>query len=350
LNIGGVERQLYYLVQGINKRKYDMSIVLCKKEGEFVKKIPKNIELLNLSVNYLTKRKLLISIKLFFLLKREKPDIFISFHDELNSISVFICRLLKIKVICCFPGYFNKGRLNFIRNIYLQWADRLVAVSSGVKSSLENALYGIESAKISVIPNAIDYHSIKSSSKENLENNLFANSYPIVASLGRIIRVKRFDILIKSTSYINTKCNILIIGDGPEKENLKKLCQSMELTDQVLFVGMQTNPYKYLANADLFVLPSEEEGLPTVILEAKALKIPCICADYLGGTKGVIDHKINGYVFKRNDEKELAYAIDLLLNDSNLKKKFIQNSFIQIKEEFDIETYIYRYQKLLDAI
>ena len=348
LRIGGVERQLCYLLNGLDKRKYEISLVLCKKEGDFLSEISSDIEVMSLSVGYSPRKKLFIAIKLFFLLLNKKPDVFVSFHGKLNSISILICYLLKVKIVCCFPGYFYKGKLNFFRNVYLKFADKLIAVSNGVRNSLKQASNYEIDKKILVIENAVDYENIITLASEQISEKKFLDESPIIVSMGRLDKGKGFDVLIRAIPLIKTKCNIMIIGNGKERINLVNLCKKTKVADRVFFVGMQTNPYKYLHKGTLFVLASESEGLPTVILEAKALGIPCICADYLGGTQGVVDHGVNGYVFKRNDERELAYAIDLLLRDIELRKIFIQESAKKIQSEFSVDNYVRQYEKLFD--
>ncbi len=350
LRIGGVEKQLSYVINRLSKDKYDISLLLCKKEGDILGEISQDIKIKDLLIEYSSINKIFIAYKLFFMLLKNKPDVLICFHSKLFIISVLVCKLLGIKVVCRFPGYFYKGRLNFIREIYIRFVKKIIAVSDGVKDSLLKSLKDIDKNRIVVIRVGIDYKKILELSNRPVNETLFLDNLPIIASVGRLTKGKRFDILIKSLQLVQKKCNILIIGDGPNRSSLENLSRDLGLDKRINFLGLKNNPYKYLRKATLFVLTSESEGLPGVLLEAKALEIPCICANYLGGTQEIIEHNNNGYIIRKNDEKELALAIDLLLNDADKRRKFREEGLKQIQNDYNIERSIKQYEKVVDEI
>jgi len=348
LDIGGVERQLVYLIKGLNENKYELYLILCEKKGELLQEIPSHVKLINLGISFSIKNKIPLAIKLCHKLIRKRPDIFISFHIHLNTLSILIGLLLKIRVFLCSPGFFYKGRINFLRNILWNYANKIIAVSNGVKRSLENALTRIEKKKLIVIKNAVDYEEVIKLSEEEFSYDSIPMDKPIVASVGRLVKDKGFDVLLNAVPLVESKCRIVLIGDGPERKRLERLCKELKITKNVVFLGSQSNPYKYLKKSSIFVLASLSEGLPTAVLEAMALKVPCVCADYLGGVNDIIIHEKNGYIVKKGDSINLARAIDILLNDEERRKKYQNVSFKKIKNEFSIQNYMKEYEKLFD--
>lgn len=228
-------------------------------------------------------------------------------------------------------------------------ADKLIAVSDGVRDSVVEALNYKDNKKIVVIKNVVDYENIVRLAKESIGQINVPKDLPLIITMGRLAKRKGFDILINATVLIKSRCRIVIIGDGPEKTALEKMVENNHLTEKVIFLGAQLNPYKYLKMATLFVLASESEGLPTVILEAKSLGIPCISSDYYGGVQGVVNHMTDGYVFKRNDIQGLAFAIDSLLSDYETREKFSQEGIKQIRNEFNFDRYINQYEDIFDG-
>ncbi|MRS05861.1 glycosyltransferase, partial [bacterium] len=285
---GGVERQLYYLVNGLAKH-HHVTLLLCEKKGEFLEFIDHDIYVEGLGVPYKHRLQLKLFFGLISRVLKEKPDFLVSFHGKLHWISVLAARLTGINVTCVFPGYMRKGLLWIAHNLILRMSDGLVAVSQSVKNSMmEN--FKLKSDEITVIENAIDINRVMEMSEESMteKEGGYFKGRSVVISIGRLVHGKGFNVIIDALSKMGNDCLLLIVGDGPERKNLEIQINSLQLSEKVVLLGMQQNPYKFLKKACFFVLASESEGLPTVILEAMSLGIPCICAKYLGGTEGII--------------------------------------------------------------
>lgn len=346
MKIGGVERQLYYLINGLDEyKKYNLHLILCKKTGGFLDYISNNITLHDLNCEYSLKNLPLIYFRLLRKIFVIKPDILISFHVSLNIILCLTKLFLSKHIICCFPGYVFNGRVNFIRSIIYKYSDLIIAVSCGVRNSLIQNL-NICSKKIMVIENAVDVKTIINDSKQEILP-IFNNHYPVIVSLGRLDKGKGFDVFINSFKFLNSVCNYLIIGDGPCYEELQILSSEMEGAERIVFLGAKHNPYPYLKIASIFVLASESEGLPTVVLEAMALNIPVISTEYNGGTKGVVDHNVNGFTVPVKSPMALASTIENLLYSEDKQKLFIENSKTRLWEVFSIKPYVEKYERII---
>ncbi|GEM_PF-3667347 len=349
MKAGGVERQLYCLVNGLNSRKYDIMLLLCRKEGEFSGRISDGIGVYGLGVSYSRCNKIFIMIKLFLFLVKNRPDIFISFHSHLNTVSVIVCRLLAMKVFICFPGHFPASRLARLRRFFYTKADMLISVSGGVRDSLVKNLHIPESGKNIIIENCVDMEDVGKKAREETGGGFPDTNRFTIVSAGRLSAEKNFGLLIRAAALLPADCRVLIIGDGEQREYLENLAAEYGLRDMVSFTGFQPNPYRFIKRASVYVLPSDSEGLPTVLLEAMSLGVPCISADYHGRTDDVIEHDVTGYVFRRGNHYELAKAVDFFRDGKNHEKikRMIENAGARVRE-FSVEKYVRKYERLFD--
>lgn len=186
-------------------------------------------------------------------------------------------------------------------------AEHVVANSAGLA---ELALKSAKGQSIQVIPNGIDASSY---SKSDLPNN--SNTIRLI-STGRLIPRKGYDILIKAMSGLSG-LTLQIIGDGPEKDNLIKLASSKGV--EVVFCGSVEHDQipDLLSKADLFVLPSLNEGMSNAALEALAARLPVILTD-VGGSTELISN--NGWIVKPNSISDLREVLeDVLRNPEQLR-------------------------------
>ncbi|NDO80325.1 hypothetical protein CJP72_05905 [Citrobacter sp. NCU1] len=179
----------------------------------------------------------------------------------------------------------NERRYSFISNgllgFILSRSDHVVAVSSKLKLNL-SLKYGKYKNKIVNIYNPVNIRKIKQLSELPIDDNLPSPGF--IINIGRLDVQKGQCYLIKAFATLlhnyprfdNLK--LIIIGDGPLKEQLTNLIKEIGVEDKVLLVGFKENPYNYLKNAKMFVLTSLYEGFPLVLLEAMACGTPIISA------------------------------------------------------------------------
>ncbi len=167
-----------------------------------------------------------------------------------------------------------------------------------------------------------------------LINNLA--SKPIVykdfiVAVGSLIQRKRYDILIKAFNLIkdHISSNLLIIGDGPQKEQLQKLIAKLHLTNRIKLLGFQENPYPYIKNAKLLALSSENEGLPRVVAESLILQTPVVVTNSSEGIFEVMIDELKHFVVEKNNVEQFAYKmLEALKSYPEIKTKYY--------EKFDI--------------
>ncbi len=136
---------------------------------------------------------------------------------------------------------------------------------------------------------------------------------------------KRHDILIKAYHKSGVDEKLVLLGEGPYKEQSQALVKKLKLEDKVMFVGFKTNPYTYVKNAKLSVLSSDFEGLPTVILESLILGTPVISTDCESGPREMLPQKNLTPV---NDIDALANKIKDAVNHIDDYRSDLKNEFL----------------------
>ena len=174
------------------------------------------------------------------------------------------------------------------------------------------------------------------------------NNKKTLIAVSRLNKVKRVDILINSLSVINQTydAQLIIIGEGPEKEILKDLVKKLNLEKNVHFLGFRDDVIQWMINADIFVTASQVEGSPNSLIEAICLGIPSIATDCPTGPKEILNNGELGILIPMDSEKHMVDAIGLLIEDEDLRMKFI-NSSEKIKFRYNSERIVNLY---LDAI
>jgi glycosyltransferase involved in cell wall biosynthesis len=166
--------------------------------------------------------------------------------------------------------------------------------------------------------------------------------YNIVAA-GTLEYRKGFDLLIDVMSIIveeNHKVHLTLLGDGPEKENLRKQIHSLNLSYHVRLAGYQINPFTYFSKADLFVLSSRYEGLPNAMLESLACGTPVVAFNCPGGIDEIIVDELQGALVPENDVHALSKAIEKQMRSH----KHAKGSLLPGK--FDAKAVVPAYEKL----
>jgi len=141
---------------------------------------------------------------------------------------------------------------------------------------------------------------------------------------------------------------LLIVGDGPLKEDLKQETQRLGISNDVIFTGYRTDIPQLLSVMDIFVLPSLTEGLPMVLLEAMASRKPIIATN-VGAIPKVIN-KDNGLLVEPKDVTALQRAIEILLNDKGIKQKFASSSYETVMVKFSSEQMCSKYYELYKEV
>ncbi|WP_457747920.1 glycosyltransferase [Sulfurimonas sp.] len=174
----------------------------------------------------------------------------------------------------------------------------IACVSEGVLQSFKSLEKeaNLRAKKALKITNPIDVKSIQEAAKEYQPNI----TVPYIVNVGRLAPVKQLPLLIDAYAYIKEKYNVthklVLVGQGHDEENIRNKIETLNLQNDVIMTGLQTNPYPWIANAKLFVLSSKHEGLGMVILEALACQTNIVVTKSPGGVSDIMQNELEEFL------------------------------------------------------
>jgi glycosyltransferase involved in cell wall biosynthesis len=169
---------------------------------------------------------------------------------------------------------------------------------------------------------------------------------PIVISVTTMRPAKHVDVLLHAFRQVRASINnakLLLIGAGPSEPEIRRLARELMLEDCVDFVGLRYDVAELLGSADVFVSCSEEEGLPTALLEAQAAGLPVVASD-IGPHRDALAHELHAYLFPCNSNKIAAGKILNILGDLELRRRLGQAARNHVLKHFSATAMIERLQ------
>lgn len=220
-----------------------------------------------------------------------------------------------------------------LQKFVLNRVDKVIVPSYFLKSILTKYYYANPN-KIKVIYNSIDLVDYN----QTLSNHFNEFGNPKIITVGRLVRLKRIDKIIKAIREIKENypdIKLLVVGDGPEKAHLEKISKELRTEENVKFLGNRHHDdvIELIRESDIFVLNSVYEGLPHVVIEAMACRTPVIATN-IKGTDEVVKDSETGLQIGVNNKDELKEKIILLLKDKELRSKLIENAYKNIEKKF----------------
>jgi N-acetylgalactosamine-N,N'-diacetylbacillosaminyl-diphospho-undecaprenol 4-alpha-N-acetylgalactosaminyltransferase len=196
-----------------------------------------------------------------------------------------------------------------------------VSVSKGIQKKLKQKL----NITSELIYNYVNAHNLDVSLEEIKG---IANKKYIIA-VGRLDPVKQFDLLINCYNRSSLKKNnieLIILGSGPEKENLEACISKLNLENCIKIIPFKKDPFILIKDAKALVLSSKFEGFPMVLIEALFLKTPVISFNCKSGPSEIIKDRINGLLVENQNEEQLTLALNKLLLDETFYTKIKENT------------------------
>jgi L-malate glycosyltransferase len=220
-------------------------------------------------------------------------------------------------------------------------ADRLVALNPEIVDELQAA--GVPPERIEVIPNGVELDT-------TVKCDYGVGAELIVTYAGRLHPSKGLGVLLAAFQRARQlrprwQWRLWLLGDGPLHNELEAQVRQLGLTEAVRFWGQVGEVATYLAQTDMFVLPSLSEGLSNALLEAMAHGLPCV-ASQIGGNTTLIRHGDTGLLVKPQVAEDLAAAFIRLADDEGLRAQLGRRARQAVQAEFSLEVVARRYQAL----
>lgn len=360
--IGGTELQALRLSQALKARGINVFIVTQR-----LKNLKKFEEINGLKIHRLFSPGqgrfasfiFMLSSLMFLVRKRAEYDII---HVHLaSSPAISAClagRILNKKVVVKLGGARQTGdivtsRKTFLGRIKLaflrQYVDIFVYPSKEIEKELLNANFQLEKCKY--MPNGVDIYQfspVSINEKDKLRQQLGLPQTKIAIFVGRLETGKGMEWLLEVWGKIVKnipQSSLIILGEGNMKYKLEKLAIIHKIENSVKFIGCQENVNVYLQAADVFVFPSEGEGLANSLLEAMACGLP-IVATNIGGTNEIIINSKNGILVNFQDSQALMEHISSLFKDQSRAQELGQYARKTVEDNYSLENISQQYSDL----
>ncbi len=363
-NFGGAQRYVFDLASNLMA---DFDVAVAYGQGKtlpekLAEKNIRTIELNNLKRDIDISSDFSVLKEMFFLLKKEAPDIIHLNSSKVGFLGALASRIYnltfgkdkKVKIIFTAHGWasnedghiFKKIFYYILHTITVALTDTTIAVSEKTKRDMS----AIESVakKIKVIHNGI--FPIPLLSKANARRELDKDSkFKIwIGTISELHKNKGLDIAIKGISGLlrdRKDVGFYIIGDGEEKESLQKLVKELGAEEQIKFLGFISDARKYQKAFDIFTLTSRTEAFPYTLIEAGFSRTPVIATD-VGGIPEIIKNLETGLLIKPKIPSEFFHAVRYALEHKKDLTKFGEALYELSTKEFSMEKMIEETKKI----
>lgn len=345
LNAGGAERIVTTIANHLPREKFSPSIILLRKEGLYLDFLKDDIEIIDIKTPRIRH-----SLKpILQQIRKRKPDIVFSGFGEVNAyLSLLIKFFPKIKFIAretnVVSQHVTRREIRFFYKFYNNYHKIICQSDDMMNDLVEN--FKIKKEKLIKINNPVDFSFIEEKLENSVKPESYNSDFKNVVAIGNLSSRKGFDNLLKVFGNLKSKkIRLHILGNGKDRELLHQLKQDLGL-ENVIFHGVQKNPYPFLKFADLFILSSRYEGFPNVLLEAGACGTYSLTNNCKGGINEIIQPKINGEISDIENHKEFSEKILKILeqtHDSEAIKNSIQSRF---SKEMILEKYFEVFEKI----
>jgi len=342
LKAGGAERVLSFLTKQLDKTFFDVKLIVLGFEKDAVY----NTEFIN--VSYLNKKRFLYSLyPLIKVLRKEKPSIVFTSIGHINLtmgfLSLFFRKIIFIareaSVISKMSEFSSSKSkvLNFLTRFFYPKLNLIICQSKDMKNDFIS-FFNLDEKKLFVINNPITLN--EEPSKQIIKTKY--KSHINFITIGRLNEEKGHKRILKGLATIkNYSFTYTLIGSGPLKNDVQNLAKELNILENIKLIPYTSKVLNFLAVNDYFIQGSYVEGFPNTLLESCSVGTPVIAFKCPGGTREIIQEKVNGYLVNNEDEfkKLLINLNDLPFLNSDIVKESVFSKFSSSK-------IISEYQKL----
>jgi len=366
---GGAQRMLVNLANQFAQKGQEVHLVVFQGIGDYWDILSPEIKIF-----ILNKHGLGILLPFTKYLWKERPCSILSFMLTPNIIAIIanVLSLWQARLVISERITYSKVELNslewltgkslFAKNslkkifakLFYPLADEIIAVSKAVAEDLEE-YGGYRKGRVKYIYNPTITPELFVLAKEEPQHRWLNEDVPVILAVGRLNPQKNYSLLIEAFAELrkSLKAKLIILGDvfmpeeKEEKIKLVKLIDELGIKEDVDLAGFQKNPYAFMSRTDLFVLSSDFEGLPNVLIEALACAAPVGATDCASGPREILAGGKYGILVPVGDKDKLAAAMKSALHNLESHKKMTMDFQREAMQQFTRE---YAAEKYLDVL
>lgn len=338
---GGAERVMATLCNELSERHEVRLLSLKDNVSDYV--LSPRVEFVSGGVK---NQNILASIKVIQShIDKWKPDVAVSFMTKTNIVALLAKKMAKYKVSMIIAEranpYHTKKIFKIMRKLTYPMADGCVFQTEQAKEYYKNIL----KCKSEVLRNPLN-PDFSIQPYQGLRTKR-------IVTVGRLSEEKNQKLLINAFSKIASKYidyKVEIYGDGPLRNELQELINEKNMESRIKLMGRKDSIQKYIQDAEIFVLPSNSEGMPNALLEAMALGLSCIATDCpIGGSAFIINDGENGLLVPMNDVDKMVEAIDKLINNKEFASKLGLRAE-DVTKDFNAKKVIAEWEKYISSV
>jgi glycosyltransferase involved in cell wall biosynthesis len=345
LDRSGAEKQLTMLATRLPRDQFEVEVCALTRGGPF----EAELRAANVPVHVLGKRlkvDLVAAWKLRRILRRGRYDIVHTWLFAANWHGRALAILQGIPIVVASERCADEWKGTMERTIDRILAPRTDAIVVNSKAVLDHYQgQGIDASKLTVIPNGIACDTPPASDRLAVRRECEVPAdAQVLGFVGRLWPQKRVRDAIWATEVLrNIKPNLylLIVGDGPERRDLIEFTERIQVSHRVRFLGLRDDVQRLLGAMDIFVMPSQFEGMPNAVMEAMRAGLPVVASNIAGNSELVVEGE-TGLLYPVGETKALSVCLNRLLEDNVLRSKLGAAGQRRVQEEFTIE-------KMVDA-
>jgi len=285
------------------------------------------------------------ALELARIVKRERIDLLVSFLIGPNIVSIAAARLAGVPIVIGErsapqtvlsaenPNLRLRGLWSWLVRVMYPRASQIITNTEGAKTELAGFI-GVPTARVSVIPNALDLERITSFAAEPPDAGVVWPADPVLVHVGRFTHAKDHETLLQAFAKIrrHRPASLVLVGDGEDEARVRARTSELGLDGDVLFTGFTRNPYRYLARATISVLTSRFEGLPNALIESMALGIPIVSTACRFGPVEVLGDNEYGVLTPVGDPDAFAAAVEALLDDPGRRRELSRRGLARVAD------------------
>jgi glycosyltransferase involved in cell wall biosynthesis len=230
----------------------------------------------------------------------------------------------------------------------LRKSEKVIALSNDLKRGA--IALGTKEDKMCVLPDGVDTDTFKPVDKRLARTKLNLPDGFLVLFVGHLFKVKRVDKLIRIAANLNNDFDfrIVVAGDGPERRNLEKMAEKLEVRNVSLAGEIpHADMPLYMAAADVLALPSEAEGLPSCVQEAMACGVPVVASN-VGGLPDLITNGVTGYL--ANNEMEMETYLKQMMSSPELVSTMGVNALEFARQNLSLDEVVKQIEELYASV
>ena len=277
---------------------------------------------------------------------REQPSALLAMNGLAVTATTMAASLSRhpTRIVGTLHDVLRSGRLRQRARRSYPFTDFAVGISQGTTAELEG-IPDMPRDRIHTIYNPVVSADLERKARESPHHPWFDDRpCPVILAIGRMKKVKDFSTLLRAFALLLARrpARLVVLGEGRLRPNLQSLARELGIAEHVDFPGFKENPYAFLAKADLFVLSSTHEALPTVLIEAMACGCPVVSTDCPFGPREILEDGRLGPLVPVGDSETLAEAMMHTLDEPPEREALRQRASF-----FSVDRAVEQYEKLL---